>query len=51
MIPYILNFKTSQNMPTFTPDDTLTVTFDAEVEFRKINYPIKAINNIGWIQI
>ena len=34
-------------MPTFTPDDTLTVTFDAEVEFRKINYPIKAINNIG----
>ena len=34
-------------MPTFTPDDTLTVTFDAEVEFRNINYPIKAINNIG----
>lgn len=37
----------AQNIPTFTPDDTLTITFDEEVEFRNINYPIKAITNIG----
>ena len=37
----------AQNVPTFTTDDTLTITFDEEVEFRNINYPIKQIVNIG----
>ena len=37
----------AQSIPTFTPDDTLTVTFGAEVEFRNINYPIKEIKNVS----
>ena len=37
----------AQNVPRLSPDDTITITFDAEVEFRNINYPIKAITNIG----
>ena len=31
----------AQNVPRLTNDDTMTVTFDAEVEFRNINYSIK----------
>ena len=34
----------AQNVPRLTNDDTLTVTFDAEVEFRNINHPIKGMN-------
>ena len=37
----------AQNVPRLTNDDTMTVTFDAEVEFRNINYPIKEIVNVG----
>ena len=37
----------AQNVPRLTNDDSMTVTFDAEVEFRNINYPIKEIVNIG----
>ena len=35
----------AQTVPQFTPDDTITLTFDAEVEFRNINYPIKGTDN------
>ena len=31
----------AQNVPRLSPDDTITVTFDAAVTFRNINYPIK----------
>ena len=34
----------AQNIPRLTNDDTMTVTFDAEVEFRNINHPIKGTN-------
>ena len=37
----------AQNVPRLSPDDTITVTFDAAVTFRNINYPIKEITNIG----
>ena len=41
----------AQNIPQLTPDDTITVTFDAAVEFRNINYPIKGTTDISYRMI